>query len=262
MLPWKYLLLGLLGVAIALSAGAIVAWRTSANLDLATTTPPSAESSTAPDSTATDPATDLANQEPVPNEDLLGHLPYDEAPESSLRPVTPNGSILLRAAAAERFEEMVEAAESEGIFLVPVSGFRTIDLQEELFFEVKAERGQVASQRAEVSAPPGYSEHHTGYAIDVVDGTRPDIGLIEEFETTPAFQWLEENAAFYSFEMSFPRDNAQGISYEPWHWRFVGDRHSLETFYRASRLTEEAEEIEEDIETDPSTNTTIAPEQP
>ena len=53
------------------------------------------------------------------------------------------------------------------------------------------------------------------------------------FENTAAFHWLEANAARYSFELSFPRDNPQGISYEPWHWRFVGDRESLETFYKA-----------------------------
>jgi len=36
--------------------------------------------------------------------------------------------------------------------------------------------------------------------------------------------------------MSFPKDNPQGVSYEPWHWRYVGDTASLETFYRAKNL--------------------------
>lgn len=84
---------------------------------------------------------------------------------------------------------------------------------------------------------PGYSEHHTGYAIDIGDGARPDTHLSEAFEDTPAFRWLEKNAARFSFELSFPRHNPQGVSYEPWHWRFVGDRHSLQTFYRARQLT-------------------------
>jgi D-alanyl-D-alanine carboxypeptidase len=47
---------------------------------------------------------------------------------------------------------------------------------------------------------------------------------------------LQNNAAQYSFELSFPENNPQGISYEPWHWRFVGDSHSLETFYKAQQL--------------------------
>jgi D-alanyl-D-alanine carboxypeptidase len=47
---------------------------------------------------------------------------------------------------------------------------------------------------------------------------------------------LQNNAAQYSFELSFPENNPQGINYEPWHWRFVGDSHSLETFYKAQQL--------------------------
>jgi len=88
-----------------------------------------------------------------------------------------------------------------------------------------------------VSAPPGHSEHHTGYAVDIGDGNNPSTNLQESFENTAAYRWLEANASRYSFELSFPRDNLQGISYEPWHWRFVGDRHSLETFYRVRELT-------------------------
>ncbi|MFN9165469.1 MAG: D-alanyl-D-alanine carboxypeptidase family protein, partial [Pseudanabaena sp.] len=54
------------------------------------------------------------------------------------------------------------------------------------------------------------------------------------FEKTPAFQWLQNNAAKYGFEMSFPPNNPQGVMYEPWHWRFVGDDDSLATFYKKS----------------------------
>ncbi len=88
-----------------------------------------------------------------------------------------------------------------------------------------------------MSAPPGYSEHHTGYAIDIGDEYYPDADLKTSFENTSAFEWLQENAAYYSFELSFPKGNSQGVSYEPWHWRFVGDRDSLETFYRARSAT-------------------------
>lgn len=163
---------------------------------------------------------------------LLGHLPYAAAPESELMPVG-DGSILLRQTAAEKFEAMAAAAKAEKINLTPLSGFRSIDEQEGVFFDVKAQRGENTATRAEVSAPPGYSEHHTGYAVDLGDGYFPDADLKESFENTPAFKWLQENAGYYSFEMSFPKDNPQGVSYEPWHWRFVGDRTSLETFYRA-----------------------------
>ncbi len=72
--------------------------------------------------------------------------------------------------------------------------------------------------------------------MDIGDGTAPATNLNENFENTKAFQWLQTNAARFGFEMSFPKDNSQGVSYEPWHWRFVGDRDSLETFYRAKNV--------------------------
>jgi zinc D-Ala-D-Ala carboxypeptidase len=164
---------------------------------------------------------------------LLGHLPYAEAPKEELAPITPDGSILMRKVAAEKFLEMQAAARSAGVELVPISGFRSVEDQSHVFFDVKAERGQTPATRAEVSAPPGYSEHHTGYAVDLGDGDRPDLNLQTEFDTSKAYQWMKENAVSYNFEPSFPKDNAQHVNYEPWHWRFVGDRQSLETFYRA-----------------------------
>lgn len=169
-------------------------------------------------------------------DNLLGHLPYQEAPLSELKPITANGQIKLRAAAAEKFKAMSAAAAREGISLVPISGFRAVGDQKHLFFDVKAQRGQVTTKRAEVSAPPGYSEHHTGYAVDIGDGKTPATNLSPTFENTSAFKWLEKNAAYYSFEISFPKGNPQGVNYEPWHWRFVGDTDSLKTFYKAKNL--------------------------
>ena len=67
-----------------------------------------------------------------------------------------------------------------------------------------------------VSAAPGYSQHHTGGAADIASpGSRP---LTEDFETSAAFGWLVEHAAEYEFSMTYPRDNAYGFIYEPWHW--------------------------------------------
>lgn len=176
--------------------------------------------------------------EPAETVNILGHLSYEdaEAPPGDLTAITRDGRIKLRTAAARKFQEMEAAARSQGIILTPLSGYRSIPEQEYLFFEIKAQRGQDARTRAEVSAPPGYSEHHTGYAIDIGDGRTPATHLEENFEKTEAFAWLEANAARYSFELSFPRNNPQGIAYEPWHWRFVGDRESLETFYKARQL--------------------------
>ena len=173
-----------------------------------------------------------AQPAPQTRTNLLGHLPYNVAPDSELVPMTADGSLKMRSAAAAKFQQMQSAAKADGVILTAISAFRDTATQDQLFFGVKEQRVQDAAKRAEVSAPPGYSEHHTGYAVDIGDGNAPATNLEESFASTAAFRWLEQNALKYSFELSFPPDNKQGVSYEPWHWRFVGDRDSLETFYK------------------------------
>ena len=189
-----------------------------------------------PEVSESESGTEPPESPPEEVDNILGHLTYTEAPEAELEAVTTDGGVRLRSAAAEKFRQMRLAARSEGINLAPLSGYRSVAEQEYIFFGVKEQRGQVASKRAEVSAPPGHSEHHTGYAIDIGDEGTPTTNLSQSFEQTAAFRWLEQNAPRYSFELSFPRDNPQGISYEPWHWRFVGDSDSLNTFYKARQL--------------------------
>jgi D-alanyl-D-alanine carboxypeptidase len=172
-------------------------------------------------------------------EQLLGHFRYAAAPLTQLTAVDNDGKIRLRRSPAAAWGRMVEAAQKAGISLVPVSGFRDVRRQRELFFEDGAALGQTPTARSFTCAPPGFSEHHTGYSLDVGDGTFRDARLNLKFKDTPAFSWLSANAAHFNFEMSFPEGNAQGISYEPWHWRWVGDARSFKTFYWA-RLTQPA----------------------
>jgi D-alanyl-D-alanine carboxypeptidase len=221
------LLLAVLGLGVVVAIAVVVGVQQA-------TPPSSATANVETDATVTnqpDPS-DVATIPENTEEVLLGHRAYEEAPLADLKPIVPDDSIQLRTAAADQFMAMVADAEADGVIILPLSGFRSYEDQKYLFFDVKAERAQNARTRAEVSAPPGYSEHHTGYAVDVIDGTRPDTDLQISFETTPAYQWMQQNAARYGFELSFPRDNPQNIQYEPWHWRFVGDPESLETFYR------------------------------
>lgn len=230
--PWG-LILGILVVAgaIALTTGVLFALQVGPLVTQGSANPETTSQESLGENASTDTS---ANPQSTPLEDsLLGHLPYQEASPSELEPISDDGRIQLKSAAARAFQDMKAAAQGQGVYLVPISGFRTEEDQKYLFFEVKAQRGQVATERAEVSAPPGYSEHHTGYAVDIGDANVPATDLNAKFENTPAFQWLKENAAYYSFELSFPKGNAQGVAYEPWHWRYVGDRQSLETFYKA-----------------------------
>ncbi|MGH1394532.1 MAG: M15 family metallopeptidase [Trichormus sp.] len=180
--------------------------------------------------------TPIPTNSPNNIDSVLGHLAYPEAPASELVPITADGRIRMRKNAAARYQAMAQAARSAGVILVPISGFRSVKEQEQLFFTIGAQRNQTPAERAALSAPPGHSEHHTGYAIDIGDGVAPATNLQVTFENTRAFQWLQANAARFGFEMSFEKNNEQGVSYEPWHWRFVGDRDSLETFYKARNM--------------------------
>lgn len=113
------------------------------------------------------------------------------------------------------WQEMKTAAERDGIDLFIVSAYRSVDYQCELI-KAKLDKGQVIEEIVRVSAIPGFSEHHTGRAIDIT--THNCEPLEEIFDKTTAFQWLESNASKFDFVMSYPKDNPFNIIYEPWHW--------------------------------------------
>lgn len=165
------------------------------------------------------------------SQNKYGHFPY---PEAFTRDLVHGGNgKLLHTSAAAQFRKMVTAARAEGVSLVLISGFRNYESQRYLFYDIARIRGESLEMRARVVAPPGYSEHHTGYAVDIGDGRAPQHNLRESFEKTAAFRWLATNASNYGFELSFPRNNYQGINYEPWHWRWVGDGQSQQIFKAA-----------------------------
>ncbi len=116
---------------------------------------------------------------------------------------------------AASWQQMLTAARDDGIMLLIVSGYRSFEYQASLIRK-KINAGQSLSEILQVNAAPGFSEHHTGRAVDVASpGSRP---LTEDFESSEAFAWLRVNAAQYGFSMSYPRDNPEGFIYEPWHW--------------------------------------------
>ena len=117
--------------------------------------------------------------------------------------------------AAERWISMQRAADAEGVALLLVSGYRSVEYQAALIRK-KIEAGQTLEEILAVNAAPGFSQHHTGEAVDVATpGYRP---LMEEFEDSPAFAWLTGRAVEFGFRMSYPPDNPEGFVYEPWHW--------------------------------------------
>ncbi|MCR4622024.1 MAG: M15 family metallopeptidase [Clostridiales bacterium] len=106
-------------------------------------------------------------------------------------------------------QQMFAAAESEDVngFYI-TSGYRSYERQQEVYAESKPGYAQ----------KPGCSEHQTGLCFDV---TAENVG---GFETTRQYDWLRLNAHKYGFIQRYPVDKSHitGISYEPWHYRYVG----------------------------------------
>ncbi len=123
---------------------------------------------------------------------------------------------LLAPAAAAKWREMSAAALSDGVVIQIASAFRSVDRQAEII-RAKLAEGLSLDAVLCVSAPPGYSEHHSGRAVDVTtdEGVAP---LELEFEKTRAFRWLSRNAGRFGFVLSYPAGNSHGYDYEPWHW--------------------------------------------
>lgn len=125
---------------------------------------------------------------------------------------------LLDSSAFAAWQTMQGRARLEGVELQIVSAFRSADYQADLLRQ-KINRGDTIEDILKVNAAPGYSEHHSGCALDI---TTPGFEPLEEvFEQSAAFDWLCRNARAFGFSMSFPRDNAAGIAYEPWHWKYT-----------------------------------------
>ena len=163
---------------------------------------------------------------------ILGHLPYKEITNEKLVLIEPN--IKVHIDMRDSLLRMREEAKKDGIYLVFLSGFRSINLQNEIFYSLKSIRNQEAAERARVSAPPGYSEHSTGFAIDFGDASQRETDFETEFENTKAFRWLIKNAAKFHFKLSFHKDNKY-IDYEPWHWRYEGSIEALKVFESSNR---------------------------
>lgn len=156
---------------------------------------------------------------------ILGHLPYGDAAPGELAPAPPGlalkGRCLLRPAVLADLQQLATAAEASGLGRVlAASCHRGLTWQESVFCR---EAHADPSLRAISVAPPGHSEHATGYALDLA--IRPANGcpdLAGCMAVLPLYRWLAANAPRYGFEQSFPAGNAQNVKWEPWHWRWVG----------------------------------------
>lgn len=116
---------------------------------------------------------------------------------------------------ARAWQLMHQAAKADQINLQLVSAFRSVEYQADIIRRKQA-RGLSNDAIYAVSAAPGFSEHHTGQALDL---STPNYAVLEEeFAESPAYAWLCEHAKRFGFVESFPADNIHGLVWEPWHW--------------------------------------------
>jgi zinc D-Ala-D-Ala carboxypeptidase len=141
---------------------------------------------------------------------------YPEAQQLVVAEIDAAGrEYLLVPEAAQAWSAMKAAARQDDVVIEIVSAFRNIERQVDII-RAKLARSMPIETILTLSAPPGYSEHHTGRAIDInTPGCEPTE---EPFELTAAFAWLVQHAGRFGFTLSYPRGNDLGFIYEPWHW--------------------------------------------
>jgi len=118
----------------------------------------------------------------------------------------------------DAFLNLWNDSNDEGYYLMVSSSYRTYDKQQKVYDEYKESYGTEYADS--IAAHAGYSEHQTGYAIDMFEkGTTQ-----KTFHTTDSYKWLLENAHKYGFILRYPEDKEDitGYSFESWHYRYVG----------------------------------------
>ncbi len=130
----------------------------------------------------------------------------------------------LRQNAYNALDEVNKQMQRAGLKVHLISAYRGYDRQKTLYNNYAARDG--VENADTYSARPGFSEHQTGLAMDILNVDNFSGNLEDaKFEDTKEYKWLTENAYKYGLILRFPRgyENVTGYMYEPWHWRYVGE---------------------------------------
>lgn len=150
---------------------------------------------------------------------------------------------MMREVAADALKELFDAAQTDGLELYALSGYRSYETQVQIFNNYAASEGEEAANR--YSAKPGESEHQTGLTMDVTSQSY-DLQLGEGFGDTEEGKWLKDHAHEAGFIIRYPegKEDITGYVYEPWHIRYLGKE--MATYVYESGLTYEeyAEEMD------------------
>lgn len=156
----------------------------------------------------------------------ITHYRYKDCDKANV--VSVGNGQQLHKSAADAFNKMKEAAAKDGISLHVHSGLRTSATQKDLFSNKMKTKNRSFEDNLKWSAPANFSEHHTGLAMDINCASN-------SFGSSKEYKWLKEHAKEYGFELSFPENNAQGVGFEPWHWRYVGKNGEYKSVFAAAR---------------------------
>lgn len=148
--------------------------------------------------------------------------PKSYVPSDLVTPDVPHTNVpQLRRVASDALIAMFAGAKQDGITLYSLSAYRSFATQTSIFDRNTAQLGSATTLK--LTAKPGYSEHQTGLADDLGDGSSCDLAVC--FESHPAAKWLAANSWRYGWILRYPLGDTAitGIQTEPWHFRYVGD---------------------------------------
>ena len=152
-----------------------------------------------------------------------GYVPKDlvSLPDNGV-PTLGGREMLLRREAAEHLRELVYAAAADGEELVVASAFRSYEAQRVAYGRLRSIYGAAADA---MSATPGHSQHQLGTAVDFTNAAAA-YQVKRRFGYTSAAGWLHEHAADYGFVLAYPPGDESGYAWEPWHYRYLGEKHA------------------------------------
>lgn len=161
----------------------------------------------------------------------IKHFKYAETKKEDLvwsgYGVKNHRKYLIHKQAKPALDEMIKTAKKDGVTLKPNSIFRSVNRQKQII-EHKL-KTQKPYDVYHISSPAGYSEHHTGLAVDFnsIDST---------FDRSSAYRWLLKNAEKFGFEQTFTQEYSEwsGVSEESWHWRYIGKNGEFAYIFQAS----------------------------
>ncbi len=165
----------------------------------------------------------LVNKDHIFNESMLKNyemVEYENCLEET---------IYVERETLRHFEMLFAHLKVEGIIISIKNAYRSLETQENIFLDFMKRYG--IDYTEQIIEMPGYSEHHTGQALDIIiykDGkwlTQKE----ELLQETEIFKRIHNSLKYFGFILRYPENkkNITGVTYKPWHIRFIGEEDAL-----------------------------------